>query len=360
MKIGIGLILFAWTNCLYPMADISFIVVDLKYNREQGVKICEIQPGSYSRFSGSELLEGEGAIPDRYCHFLKRYYSKGYFTHPLYKNMHNAFVAHGWSSIHLEGGIAAKIREKPIGDPDRLSDYQTCFFSLSPQPILQKEHKRFPQMLFLDRAILPYSQNKYAMNCLLDQINEAKKLRPIWKVYLKGASEALATQIAADIPGDIVVIKPIRSMMGRGVIILEKKDLLSTLKYIFCSPKQVLLDDMERSYSQYAIDRSNAFIVEEFIPSDPLLLGPELLPYDCTMRLMLILSYDQKVASITYLGSYWYSPHKPLDQSYTLIQSHKAKGTHFSKVAPEIFDEVKRQLYPALSKTYLYMLNRNL
>jgi len=339
------------------MADISFIVVDLKYSKDRGVKICEIQPGSFSRFSGSDVLEGKSTIENQYCSLVGKYQYSGYFIHPLHKEMKKALIQHGWSSIHSIEEMLPYLKLDRRGDPDNLFDYEACLFSVNPQYILQKDPSSFPQILFLDRAILPYSQNKYIMNSLCDQVEMMKKLRPVWKVYRKGASDELIQRIHSDIPGDIVVVKPIQSTMGRGVIIVEKKDLQETLNYVFFSPKELLLQDLERSYSQYAIDTSNSFIVEEFILSDPLYLGKDSLPYDCTMRVMAALVYQKKEANLIYLSSYWYSPHKPMDPSYTLIQSHKAKGTYFHEVSADILEEVKRQLFPACLEAYRYMLD---
>ncbi len=345
-------------GALYAMADLSFVVIDLKYNREQGVKICEIQPGSLSKFSGADALEEINSIPKKYCDILAQHHLRpGYFTSGLYPPVTQALTDRGWSFVSSWEDLFGKLKSEIPRDPDNLSDYQTCVFSSEPGPIIQGHPTRFPQLLFLDRAILPYCQNKYTMNRLCNHIEEMRKLRPVWRLYKKGYSSTLARRIMAEIPGNLVVIKPIASTMGRGVIILEKKDLLKTLKFIFSTPKNILIRSMERSYSHYALDRSSNFIVEEFIPSDPLYLGEERLPYDCTMRIIAVLSYEQKVAAITFLSEYWYSPRKPIDPAFTLIESHKAKGKHFCKVAPDILEEVKRQLCPALLEAYRYMLD---
>jgi hypothetical protein len=333
-------------------------VIDIKYNQQKGVKICEMQPGSFSRFSGANSQEEPNAIPNLYCKFLDRYNTPCYFTHPLFHKMKEAFIEHNWESIHSIGTLLTKVDSKAPEDPESLFAYQAFLFSLQTENITKRYPTIFPQVLFLDRAILPYSSSKYVMNCLFDSIEETKKLRPEWRVYRKGTSPQLVNAIIQDIPGNIVVIKPLQSTMGRGVIILKKQDLQTTLDYIFLSEEDVLLNDLERSYSHYAVDKSNYFMVEEFIESDPLFLGEGQLPYDCTLRVMALLSYHQKVAEITFLNEYWYSPNKPLNDMYSLIQSHKAKGTFFAKVDPETLEKVKNQLYPALLKAYQKMLDQ--
>lgn len=345
-------------NNLCALADLSFIVIDLKYNKDQGVKICEMQPGSYSRFSGADAFGAVNVVPKAYCELLAKHQVPVYFTHPLFSKTKEEFINYGWRSVHSIDNLISKISDAPIGDPDNLSNFQCFFFSLNADPIIQRYPSNFPQILFLDRAILPFSQNKYVMNCLFDSDEETKQLRPHWKCYRKGISNALVNAITNDFPGTLIVIKPLQSTMGRGVIILEKKDLKTTLDYIFNSDKETLLSDMERSYSHYAVDSSDYFIVEEFVHSDPLYLGPNNLPYDCTMRIMAVLSYHQHAANIVFLTEYWYSPNKPIDPTYTLIQSHKAKGTFFCKVDPKVTQEVKQQLRSSILKIYQKMLDQ--
>src|SRR5690242_6721459 len=41
-----------------PSADISILVADVKYNPEQGVKICEIQTASSSSLCAYDFLQG--------------------------------------------------------------------------------------------------------------------------------------------------------------------------------------------------------------------------------------------------------------------------------------------------------------
>lgn len=344
-------LLFLLPLQLYSMADISFVVIDLKYSEEQGVKICEMQPGSFSRYSGAPIAS------EMYCEFLEQFHVPVYFTHPLFSKLKEEFVKRGWSSIHSLDNIPVTSEKKGAKDPDNLFDYSSFLFSLNTNHSKNGDPTAFPQILFLDRAILPYSESKLVMNLLFNINETTRKLRPQWKLYRKGTSESLTNAIIQDIPGDLIVIKPLESTMGRGVIIIEKSSLQSTLNYIFNSPKEVLLADMERSYSHYAVDKSDYFIVEEFIESDPLFLGPDALPYDCTIRLMAILSYHQRIPEVTFLAGYWYSPHKPLDSAYTLIQSHKAKGTFFCPITPETMQEIEKQLRPGLLTIYQKMLD---
>jgi hypothetical protein len=343
-------------SSLYALADISFVIIDLKYNQGQGVKICEMQPGSFSRFSGADALFEMNAVSNMYVKILADYNVPLYFTHPLPPKMKEALIKRGGSSVHVVEKLMTKLEDKPLKDPDNLFEFYCFLFSLSTADINRGYPHLSPQILFLDRAILPYSENKYLMNRLFDCSAETKKVRPHWNVYQKAVSEKLVNTIIKEIPGDLLVIKPLESTMGRGVIILEKKDLLSTLDYIFNTDKEVLLQDMERSYSHYGVDTSDYFIVEEFIESDPILLGSKRQPYDCTMRVMAVLSYHQKVPNVTFLEEYWYSPRKPIDKAYNLIESHKAKGTFFHEVSKEVKQEVEAQLHPALLAVYEKML----
>ncbi len=353
-------------SALYSLADISLIVIDLKYNGKQGVKICELQPGSFSRFSGCDFFgkrnnpdvppEEINVIPKMYCDLISQYGIPLCFTKPIYQKMEQEFLERGWAMVSSPKKLQSKVIGT-VGDPDNISDYEYFFFSVKNDEISPPYRGSFSKILFLDWAVLPYGQDKSLMNQLFDASEETKILRPRWKKYLKGSSNQLVNTILNDIPSDRLVIKPLKSTMGRGVIILDRNDLKGTLKYIFDSNKEILIEDSDRSYSHYAKDGNKFFIVEEFIGSDPIFIpeGGEL-PYDCTMRVIAVLSYNQHLADITFLAGYWYSPRKPIGGSDSLIECHKAKGAFFSEVNAEIMEEVQNQLRPGLLALYNKML----
>lgn len=57
----------------YPV-DVSYLVADLKYSQEHGIKICEIQHGILSRVTGDIFLRGTpGPISSNFCEVLSEF-----------------------------------------------------------------------------------------------------------------------------------------------------------------------------------------------------------------------------------------------------------------------------------------------
>src|SRR5438105_280604 len=82
-----------------------------------------------------------------------------------------------------------------------------------------------------DAASRPYWIDKYKMTSLFNNHPLLATIKPEWGLYPKTYTPTLADQIIQDIPSDFFVIKPRGSFVGRGVIIVAKKNLDSTLKY---------------------------------------------------------------------------------------------------------------------------------
>jgi hypothetical protein len=49
---------FLYADSKYP-ADVSYLVSDLKYSQEYGLKICEVQHGALSAIDGDLYINGE-------------------------------------------------------------------------------------------------------------------------------------------------------------------------------------------------------------------------------------------------------------------------------------------------------------
>jgi len=64
-------------------ADMSFIVIDLKYNQNDGVKVCEIQQGLGCVFYGVEHIEGKkNAFGEIFCDYLSPYFQRNWYVRP--------------------------------------------------------------------------------------------------------------------------------------------------------------------------------------------------------------------------------------------------------------------------------------
>ena len=57
----------------YP-ADISYLISDFKYNKTDGLKICEVQHGSLSVMKGDLIIHGDnGDIPPKIAEFFSQF-----------------------------------------------------------------------------------------------------------------------------------------------------------------------------------------------------------------------------------------------------------------------------------------------
>lgn len=353
-------------QAINPPADITFLIVDLKYNGKQGVKICEIQPGSSSVFMGYDLLhDGEGLVGEKLCDSLACYQKPIWFVGNVCDTKcRNCFVRHGWSFMKnikelMNDATYNDTASVPVLDPGNIFSYHGLLFTTRLNS-LQEFRKQYPGILILDAAVMPYKDDKYAMSQLLDSDERLKKLKPTWKLYPKEYNNNLITTILEDFSGDYLVIKPRKSTKGFGVIIVHKNELKTTLEYIFkFSPKLYL--DPDLSYQYWASDTSNNFIVEEFVQSD-LVSAPQFdnRLFDGTMRVVFILTYNQGKIDLTFLESHWKLPEKSISESGTFSELHKsyAEGLHFATVDPLIMQEVEEQLCKGLPILYQQMLRK--
>ena len=82
--------LFFWLNLFWILSvsasphpvDICFLIADLKYSAERGVKICEIQNGNVSSFKGDRFShDGKGVIVRNFIQALSNYQTSCWTAH---------------------------------------------------------------------------------------------------------------------------------------------------------------------------------------------------------------------------------------------------------------------------------------
>ncbi len=182
--------------------------------------------------------------------------------------------------------------------------------------------------------------------------------KPQCGVYTKGSDQSTVKKILSDIESELLVIKPNGESLGKGIIIIKRRDLEKTLKYIF-SKSQSLKTDPDRSYNWWAQDKEKFFIVEEFASSDTLYvshLGN--LPYDPTMRAVFLLIFNKGTIETQVLGYYWKLPKYSLAAAGSLIDRHKSYGKvpYFAKVDSEIWKKVELELDQVLNRLCCILL----
>src|SRR5882724_3918884 len=80
----------------YPV-DISYMVTDFKYNREDGLKICEVQHGSISALGGDIYISGgtETMLP-MIAEFFDQFHLKKWVIATINRELRKSLVNKGW------------------------------------------------------------------------------------------------------------------------------------------------------------------------------------------------------------------------------------------------------------------------
>lgn len=351
-----------------PVA-ISSLTADLKYNKKQGIKITELQQTSLSELIGYDLLhKKEGLAAQTYCGILSQFLLPVWFIRKDIRtpSFEKEFTKRSWFPLNSLRQLNKNLQflkdaSLPVYDPYDISSYHGILVARPTSIKSIEEFKRqHPGIVIFDLPTFPYWVDKYKMNTLFTRNQELAKVRPVWRAYPKKYSSRLADKIDKEIPGGIVVIKPRKAFKGHGVIIVEKKDLDATLKRILIHPKK-LRSNKDSSYSYWAYDPCETFLVEEFIPSDPIQV-PDLSNqfFDPTMRAVFVLIYDRQEIRIEFVESHWKLPKMSLSNKGTLNDKHKSfvgDSPRFAKVEPDVNREVEEQLRTSMTLLYREMLS---
>jgi len=343
--------------------DISFVIVDFKYNAVQGIKICEVQQSSISdisftdQFPDTEVVNYEKSI---YSH-IKKHFDKIWFSD--ISDIYNKKLAEIFDKNHVRVGNSKFVfnaTQAPM-DPYDLSTYQGAYYTKVGQiEKLGTFLKKNPGVVVIDAATAPFWMNKEKMSQLFTKNTELSQFKPSWHSYQKKYSSNLAKTICEDIPGNSVVIKPLSSLMGNGVIIVKKEVLDKTLRLILTN-KKMLRKISDVSYYYWSKDKSKSFIVEEFIESDPVIASLlDNLPYDGTLRAVCGLEFNMNKITIQIFGMHWKLPKKSLLEEGSMNDLHKnfPRRTEDRNVPVkrEIQEQIKIELNHALTLLYQEML----
>ncbi len=345
-------------------ADMSFVIFDLKYNNLDGVKICEIQPGGVSVFSGYDyLMEGNGLVPEMLCDFISKFQSNVWYTEKAIcdKKCMLKFASMGWKKVNNVSELKKdknfiKASLGRVKDPYNLNNYHGILYAKPEEVSLENLREKYPGVIIMDAALYSNIRNKHVMDALLKSSPKLSNLRPISKIYPKKYSKNLVHSIFQEIESDIFVIKPISSTKGQGVIIIDKDNLDSTLEYILSKEnKRALSSNPESAYSYWASDKQALFLVEQFIESIPV-EAPQFdnKLYDGTMRVVGLLLYHQQKVKFELLEAHWKLPKKSISDIGTITEKHKSFGNvpHFSHVDTAIIEKVKQQIEEAFAELY--------
>lgn len=369
----------------YLPVDITFLVADLKYNASQGVKICEIQPGSMCGFYTKDPIPLEINYPfgpdgdevaEIFCNYLFQYTNRFWFIDaPIDLQFKQKLKENGWIKSTAYNRLIrnkdfAKFSQMSPQNHYSIDNYYGIVYASYKKMKKEKVNKFLkdnPGIILLDASIYPYVNDKIAISEFLSKNEKSRNLRPAWKSYPKQYFETLADTIYTDLKCNIFVIKPVNSLQGRGIIIAQKEDLDTVLKKILDKSQigGINTDDDDVNFNYWKKDLNTVFIVEEFVESDPISvahLNNQL--FDATMRIAFFLVYNQGKIEMYFLGQEWQIPEKALDDQASLTLRHKSstKNPYFTWVDPLIIEKVHKQLREGLPPFYEELLgitNRN-
>ena len=344
----------------YPAA-ISFMIADLKYNKEEGVKICEVQPLLASGLNRNHQ-EDPLFVAKEVSSILNHYLDNGWISNQINDSYFlEIYKGKGWK---IFGEFKELERDEFFNDqaylnpnnPYSLYGYHGfVYLKKSMVSSIHDAQRTYPGMLFIDAPIIPYDEDKYLTDALFDEDDTLKTYRPKWGLYSKEYTPQLATTILNDLKTDIVVIKPRGGSTGNGVIIVEGQDLDKILQMILYQTS-ALESHPHRSFSYWAKDKDDSFTVEAFHTSDTVISEDKL--YDATMRVTFGLTYHRGTIDIYFLDKYWKLPRKSLDEKGSLLSKHRSStsGNFRAAVDDRTWKRVQRDLKVAMPLLFKQML----
>lgn len=347
--------------------DVSFLIVDTKYNEERGAQICEIQHGGFSGFTGNvNLHERKDRIVEKLVEGLSSRFKHCWaasqaFVDPTIKRLISEHSQ--WTHVNqlkdfdTNADFLIKATRKPK-NPHDLSAYHGLV-CISPGMRMDRGQFQlnYPGVVLIDNAFYSYASSKATMTKLLMEHSFTKEHKPKWGLYNKNDND-LAERIDKEIGSDLYVLKPIDEFNGKGVIIFRKEDLQLTLDYLF-RRKSSGVGTNDKAYDYWRGTSEVEFIVEEFIEVEPVSV-PHLEGnlYCPTLRLAFLLFYSKNTIEIVGLGGYYTLPRKALNEPGSLNECYKSYVVppHFAKADPEIKEKAEVQIKEVLKIVYQKLL----
>jgi hypothetical protein len=352
----------------YPV-DVCYMVADLKYNQRDGVKICEVQQASLSLFNGDTYRElpEEQSIHRELLRVLSSYNKNGWIVSDGIADQRLISTLASSPTWQNPKDIMALFSDKafrdnaklPPTDAHDLSTYQGfLYINWAKLSVIYDFETRLSGLVPIDKSSFPLWIDKYRMSRLFVEDETLADIKPGWGNYEKVYTKNLANRIAKELGGETFVIKPRGNFMGKGVIIVQKRDLDETLRYIV-TKEGPLAERKESAYRAWKHDTFDSFLVEAFIVSDPIRLphvGNK--RYQPTMRVAFLLVYNKGQHNVHFLGGYWKTPEVSLDDDGDFMQKNKdiCEKPYYLAVDDKTMKEVQAKLRVALPLLHGKML----
>jgi hypothetical protein len=354
----------------YP-PDISFCIVDLKYNKPN-LKICEFGEGIYSGFYGYDCLMGKASMWKHFREFLKSQNIPLFFLNKKCKKKKDycatttrltTIVCRDLSMLEDNALFQALCSdEKNKGPSKNITDALGLVISEFPHHVARSLQKKHPSLIILDDATRTFVLSKLMTQLLFIDDPELERYRPQCVIVPKRYAKGMAKQIINKLKSQYCVIKPTGAYKGRGILFVPTKDLETTLAVILQPDKMFDVHTKElphgQPYGYWRHDKSNYAMVESCETSQPIEVEGK--HYDATMRVAFGITYEQGVIDTTFFGAYWKLPTRALEGPGSIAQksqSHIRMGKECSaKVDPKTYQEVTSILRKILPRVYLKMI----
>ncbi len=369
-KIAIFFLLLAGalhSESAYPV-DLSFLVADIKYSEEHGIKVCEVQQGVVSSFKGDVFAHnGVPVIANNLINTFALYVTEGWTVSrchcdstlkKLFADQENWHAFKKRQDIYNDPDFLS-VAELMPADPENIHDYHGFVYEKCISKAKgDKLHEDYPGIVFVDRAVIPYWIDKAKVSALFEMDPVLQEIKPRWSTYPTHYTSSLAKKIKDELQTEKFVIKPKGAFLGRGVIIVSADELDSVLKYILNKTKE-LKKDPDNSYNYWYHTKDSEFIVEQFFSSD-LVRVPHLENklFQPTMRVSFLFAYSEQEIAVHFLGAYWLLPKVSIEDVGSLNDKHKGYCVlpHYAAVDPELEERVAAEIEDPFKLLYQKML----
>lgn len=262
------------------------VTIDLKYSKEKGVRICEINSIVRSGLKGYDKAYGQPLRETELKPFYAQFNSDEPLPHEIAAGEKPARIWPMTAGQRFNGKNLPAILESCLEDEIAPSDTQN---NSSYAHVLNSNYKDY----FIDAFYEQHSD-----------------LFPASMVVGKDSIKAdLSAMLEKHPTAQKFVVKPSHSAVSNGVIIVDRDQLVEKCEDIFIARNPKSKD--ERFLRD---DPHPNFVVQECVHSDPVIAADNK-SYDGTMRLVASMVYDHEKddVSIEYHGAYWKLPAQDLD-----------------------------------------------
>ncbi len=303
-------------------AKVSFACVDLKFTKDDQIKILEFGRGMSSGLEGIDHLTPDFTSLQRLgCTALNEELP------PMFFNGRPGFniVPRQDTITPIFASLSAPIENMNISD---LSQYLFIYGGVE---------LRVPphNICRMDDANLSYALAR--KNLIHEACVEAgfEDYRPKTMLINRQYTPTLADEIKRTIPGHKYVIKAPDVENGRGVIIATASDLDEHLKRILSSDLVGLFSmlaggELSELYKSFFESDSDQFIIEEYSSSKPVSRGINL--YDATMRVAFLYVRDKQESRCIPFAAYWKLPPQPINNSAASLRERTVSSFRDQRV----------------------------